>query len=591
MSDKEYEDEPNEIKKEVEEILKKIQNIHYPSGPIYSKSNKIGTHFSVEENELEKIYHLVETHSPNLRFNAIHRFEKSVEEADFTQPLNKSYIDFQCTTKNMKDRIDVMLQQLNEMPEEWTMIQITSQLNVQENFEVTSERYFTNSIHITVFNCGSKELPFSLMIDPPLNKVNGDVLEIRQEMYSIIKDNVKCLENFKAFCGKSFKHAGEKLLYSEMRFSLNNRLEVLVKEIQSKWLREWRCLLIGKFLNMELEDIVQTKVDTLNISEKKKNLLKCLIKGSGFLSITEMKNGLSYIFPENSDKDLRVSLAKEIQQMQGAFEFVKQTRHPVLLIIDEKLDVLPWEMLDVLENHPASRMPCLHFTYALFKEYENNIKDGMVSVTAENGTYLINPGLDLKNMENRLKNFFNYWLPDWKGLVGVTPTEDDFKNLLTTGDIFIYSGHGNGTQFFASEKIQRMRINKVVLLFGCSSVSLSTLGPQIEMFGSYQMYLIACSPCIVGMLWPVTDIDTDIVTTEFLSQWIPSKAETHWKLIEKKKWETSGNLTVNKTKATLTNSEKHEPELLRALCKGKKVAKQFLMKAACVARGLPVKLK
>lgn len=42
------------------------------------------------------------------------------------------------------------------------------------------------------------------------------------------------------------------------------------------------------------------------------------------------------------------------------------------------------------------------------------------------------------------------------------------------------------------------------------------------------------------MLWPVTDVETDLLTTEFLSQWIKSSAPCHWKQIEKKKWETEG---------------------------------------------------
>ncbi|KAF5299574.1 hypothetical protein FQR65_LT09379 [Abscondita terminalis] len=541
MNKKKYEEENNVTVREIQDILKKIQNIHYASGPIYSKSNKISSQLAAEDDELEKIYHLVEAHSPNLRFNTIHQFEKCTAGSDSTPPLNKSYIHFQCNTASLKEKIGVMLDQISDMPKEWTIIQLTSQLNPEEHFSINSESTHTNAIYITVFNCGTKESPFTTIIRPPLNKPDGDVIQIREEMCAILKENVKSLENFKMFCGKNTMDAAAKLLYSDVRFSLNNR---------------WRSL----------------------------------IKGGGILSITEIINALSYIFPEDCDKEMRVALGKDIQQMQVAHDFSHQTRHPVILIVDEKLDVLPWEMLDVLENHPASRMPCLHFTYCLYKEYESNITDGMVtSISGENGTYLINPGLDLKNMENRLKSFLKYWVPDWNGLIGVAPSEDDFKNLLSDGDVFIYSGHGNGTQYFASEKIQRMKINKVVLLFGCSSVSLTVLGPQVEMFGAYQTYLIACSPCIVGMLWAVTDVDTDLLTTEFLSQWIPSQASMHWKLVDKKKWEVKGN--TGKTKTTLNESEKHEPELLRALCKAKKAARQSLIRAACVARGLPVKIK
>lgn len=104
-----------------------------------------------------------------------------------------------------------------------------------------------------------------------------------------------------------------------------------------------------------------------------------------------------------------------------------------------------------------------------------------------------------------------------------------------------YHGHGNGAQFLSGEKIQKLRVSAVVLLFGCSSVMLDSLGPQVEMFGQHYVYLIACSPCVVGMLWTVTDFDTDAVTTEFLSQWIrSSKAAHHWKYVNKGQWQAGG---------------------------------------------------
>ncbi|KAB0804727.1 hypothetical protein PPYR_01697 [Photinus pyralis] len=576
----------------IQDVLQRLGNIHYPAGPIYTKSCKAKALLNLERNELEAIYYLVESHSPNLRLNAVHCYEKSLHCVYDPTPLNKAYFNFQCSTQTTEDKVNSMLRMVEEFPQEWTIVQLTSELSVEEHLELSLERRHTNPLHLTVFNCGKNQpSPFTVRIDAPHDGISGNVIEIRQEMFSIVNDNVKLLENFKSFCGKNFKHIGEKMAYSEARFLLNNRLENLIKEIQCKWLGPWRCLFVGKFVSADIENIVAQKVDELNTTEKTKNILRCLIKGASYLSISEIKDRLLSMFPFDEQKSIRVTLAKDIQQMLKRYEFTQQKRHPVLLILDEKLDALPWEMLDILENQPISRMPSIHFTYALYKEHESTISNGVKNVTIGKGTYLINPGLDLRSMQNRLNKFFNYWLPDWDGLVGVTPSEDDFKNLLVNSDLFVYSGHGNGSQFFASEKIQKMRIDKVVLLFGCSSVSLTSLGPQVEMFGSYHKYQIACSPCVVGMLWPVTDMDTDLVTTELLSQWLPSKAETHWKLIDKKKWETGGNLVPMKSKTTLSHAEKHEPELLRALCNAKKAARQYLMKGACVARGLPVKIQ
>ena len=42
----------------------------------------------------------------------------------------------------------------------------------------------------------------------------------------------------------------------------------------------------------------------------------------------------------------------------------------------QALDSIPWEMLDVLEDEPVSRLPSLHFVYFLFKAHEKNIEAG-----------------------------------------------------------------------------------------------------------------------------------------------------------------------------------------------------------------------
>lgn len=98
------------------------------------------------------------------------------------------------------------------------------------------------------------------------------------------------------------------------------------------------------------------------------------------------------------------------------------------------------------------------------------------------------------------------------------------------------------------------------------------------------------SPCIVGMLWTVTDLDTDTVTTEFLSQWIKSKGQWPWKTVNKTQWHT-GEVKPAQKDSNVKDKQTNEPELLRALCKARKEARYYITAAACVSRGLPVKIK
>lgn len=106
------------------------------------------------------------------------------------------------------------------------------------------------------------------------------------------------------------------------------------------------------------------------------------------------------------------------------------------------------------------------------------------------------------------------------------------------------------------------------------------------------------------MLWTVTDIDTDLVTTEFLSQLIPSTAPIQWKNIDKVQWKVGESnfpslysiyvfntyFSVVASKKATDTSFTGENELLRALCKARKAALNYITGAACVARGLPVKI-
>lgn len=188
-------------------------------------------------------------------------------------------------------------------------------------------------------------------------------------------------------------------------------------------------------------------------SKRTKAIFKCLIKGSKYLKLHEQKRVVQYLF-ENVSRDVQLKTIQFTQNLCERLKLHETRRHPLILVVDEvrkflvtrtstqvyfpqKLDILPWEMMDILENHPVTRMPSLHFTYALFKEYEDSIIDGMKIINnPENGGYVLNPDSDLRQMEIRMKNFFAYYYPEWKALIGIKPTSEQFEEMLTTCDIF-----------------------------------------------------------------------------------------------------------------------------------------------------------
>lgn len=103
----------------------------------------------------------------------------------------------------------------------------------------------------------------------------------------------------------------------------------------------------------------------------------------------------------------------------------------------QTLDFFPWEMIDVLQDESVTRLPSLHFVYALFKEHEYEIVDGYKIIrNYDKGTYIVNPDRDLKNMEIRMTTFFNYWTPNWTGTAGYQPEKEDYLEILTSCEIF-----------------------------------------------------------------------------------------------------------------------------------------------------------
>lgn len=177
---------------------------------------------------------------------------------------------------------------------------------------------------------------------------------------------------------------------------------------------------------------------------------------------------------------------------------------------------MPFESMEILKSHPVTRFPSLHIAYALFKEHESTMENGCKIIRVKNdmGTCIVNPSGNLVKMEKRMRLFIKYWLPNWKSLYNVEPDEKLFEDALINYDILMYvyftcffllyiyymyityfcnryNGHGNGIQYLSGEQIEKLRVKSIVLLFGCSSVKLLTVGGRYPPYGVSNQYLIA----------------------------------------------------------------------------------------------------
>lgn len=87
-------------------------------------------------------------------------------------------------------------------------------------------KIYTDPLYISVFDCGQKNTkPFCIEIPTPRN-INGDCIELCQEMRSVIDDNRNLL--FNSFGKENWKSAThkQKVQYTERKTMLNIRLKV-----------------------------------------------------------------------------------------------------------------------------------------------------------------------------------------------------------------------------------------------------------------------------------------------------------------------------------------------------------------------------
>lgn len=94
---------------------------------------------------------------------------------------------------------------------------------------------------------------------------------------------------------------------------------------------------------------------------------------------------------------------------------------------------MPFENLNEIVDHPVTRFISVQFAYSLFKEHEDSIVDGCKLVEADKpdfGSFIVDPSINLPKMCQRMKVFFDYWLPKWTGLYSKTPDPEQFTKCL-----------------------------------------------------------------------------------------------------------------------------------------------------------------
>uniref|UniRef100_A0A1B6GBW6 separase n=1 Tax=Cuerna arida TaxID=1464854 RepID=A0A1B6GBW6_9HEMI len=564
--------------------LKKHLAIHPMQvvGPTYHTMNKrLADLYFLKKEELKGIYHLTEAHAATLRLQTVIRYDYKDDQIKnpsktqqkkgvrFSQGLQKHYVEFDSELAKKEER--GLLSRLREMPKEWTVVQLTMQARPENRFKICpKDKNITQPtcLHIVRLPCGetlNEENPVSVMIDKPKGS------EGMPTIFNLIDKAIKELRT-------KYGRASD---IRKARDRASQMIKEVVDELSSGYLREWRCLLLGTLFRhqqwLQVKDCIDnvcTKHKSYKLDSRSRQLLYRVTDGAVYLTSAEIQSAVACLV---TDSNLAADLTNAIVKFQQDNSiFLVARRQPVILIIDEDLDQLPWEMLPNLKRHPVSRISSIHFLHALYHEHKDHIVDGCRLVSElELGFYIINPDEDLKEMETRLVQFLEKRIPKWSGISGCAPTQEQFSTALLEKSIFLYCGHFNGTHYLTQDDISSMRVVALPLLFGCSSVALQDLGGRVQPTGVSDKYLMAACPCVIGMQWTVTSDDTDCITVMLLNSWLPGP------IMDLTSFRSGGDML----------SSRKEPELLRLMRDARETANNYSNSAALIARGIPVKMR
>nr|CCA22275.1 separin putative [Albugo laibachii Nc14] len=201
---------------------------------------------------------------------------------------------------------------------------------------------------------------------------------------------------------------------------------------------------------------------------------------------------------------------------------IKSTNSSLILILDAQLINFPWEGLNVFRKFKSvSRMPSLELTLSSMELHDMSRIDH-AAIDSANVGYILNPGGDLLQTESRIGSILRH-VGTWDGLIGQAPTEKQWMSMLLHHELLVYCGHGAGERYFQSDRILKLkRVLSAILLFGCSSGRVKQegiFGPD----GAVISYLRVGSPCVLAMLWDVTDKDVDRLSLALITDWLLKK--------------------------------------------------------------------
>ncbi|KAJ0007712.1 hypothetical protein Pint_29731 [Pistacia integerrima] len=307
-------------------------------------------------------------------------------------------------------------------------------------------------------------------------------------------------------------------LWWMQRKKLDHRLGELLRKVEDSWLGHWKYMFLGEWSNCKnLDKILKKLARDLKIKCKvdvNESLLRVVLGGHHPRCQMEFDK-LSELAFQLIDEAL-----KELEAEESV------NREPTILVLDCDVQMLPWENIPILRKQEVYRMPSVGSIFVALErihhqEQVRKLVATFPKIDPMDAFYLLNPSGDLSYTQVKFEDWFRD--QNLEGKAGSAPTAEELAVALKNHDLYIYFGHGSGSQYIKWHHVQKLEKCAATLLMGCSSGSLSLNGCYAPS-GTPLSYLQAGSPVIFANLWDVTDKDIDRFAKAMLDGWLRERS-------------------------------------------------------------------
>ncbi|KAF2141644.1 uncharacterized protein K452DRAFT_308730 [Aplosporella prunicola CBS 121167] len=485
--------------------------------------------------------------------------------------------------------IDFQTEYVNIIPSNWAAVSLS--LN-----EARDELYITRYI--------AHQSPFILRL--PLSRHNARDMDEEifgfEEGKSELKEIID-LSTFGISKPLDLTQKGAKTGWWAEREALDSRLGDLLVNIESIWLGGFRGIfaekkgdkaLLARF-QTSFQNILdrhlpsrQGKSKQVKVPQLDSRILELFVglgnPDDGDADLDEPLMDLVYfvvdILQFNGEKNaydeidfdsIIIEMLDALRAYHNAVDPASTKPQHTILILDKYLHSFPWESLPSLQSLSISRLPSMSALRERLiaarqsahsppnddeEDLEGREGGHYIPRSSLRGTSILNPAGDLTHSQEFISPHLESMAGTWDNKVNLTPEEKYLEAALANNDVFLYFGHGSGSQYIRGRTVKKLyrqthgpsssdqtststtssssaaaaaadssepstpppRNLATSLLFGCSSAHITENG-AFEPSGMLYSYITAGVPAVLGMLWDVTDRDCDKFAVKTLQTW------------------------------------------------------------------------